>query len=201
MTDAAAAVSGKPAYHHGDLRAALLVAAETELVGRGIEAFSLRRVALRARVSHAAPAHHFGDTRGLLTALAAVGFGRFLAVQRRREEGAGADPRDRLVAAGLGYVDFAMAHPALLRLMFGSDRTDYANADLKASAGTAYAHLSDLVRDAGGGAADETATWAMVHGLADLTASGRLKPLVALEPAARDDALRAMIRRALPTPA
>ena len=59
-------------YHHGDLRAALLAAAEAELAERGVEAFSLRQVAKRAGVSHAAPAHHFGDAQGLLTALAAV---------------------------------------------------------------------------------------------------------------------------------
>eukprot|EP01036_Dinobryon_divergens_P003443 gene3443-4542_t len=53
-------------YHHGDLRAALLAAAEDELAARGVEGFSLRQVAKRAGVSHAAPAHHFGDAAGLL---------------------------------------------------------------------------------------------------------------------------------------
>ncbi|MEI5579289.1 helix-turn-helix domain-containing protein, partial [Streptomyces brasiliscabiei] len=66
-------------YHHGDLRRALLVAAEHELEEKGIEGFSLRGVAKRAGVSHAAPLHHFKDTRALLTALAGVGFERFLA--------------------------------------------------------------------------------------------------------------------------
>ena len=54
----------------------------------GIERFSLRGVAKRAGVSHAAPAHHFGDAGGLLTALAAEGFTRFLATQRAREAAA-----------------------------------------------------------------------------------------------------------------
>ena len=62
-----------------------LAAAEAELAETGIERFSLRSVAKRAGVSHAAPAHHFGDTGGLLTALAAEGFTRFLATQRARE--------------------------------------------------------------------------------------------------------------------
>ena len=60
-------------YHHGDLRSALLVAAEADLAENGIEAFSLRQVARRAGVSHAAPAQHFGDANGLLTALATEG--------------------------------------------------------------------------------------------------------------------------------
>ncbi|NRB03591.1 MAG: TetR family transcriptional regulator, partial [Rhodobacteraceae bacterium] len=65
-------------YHHGDLRAALIEAGLQELEATGTEAFSLRKVARRAGVSHAAPAHHFGDVTGLLTALAAEGFRRFV---------------------------------------------------------------------------------------------------------------------------
>ncbi|MFC7657596.1 TetR/AcrR family transcriptional regulator [Pseudonocardia benzenivorans] len=62
-------------YHHGNLRRALLDAS-AQLVGeRGPAALSLREVARRAGVSHAAPAHHFTDRRGLLTALAAEGWG------------------------------------------------------------------------------------------------------------------------------
>ena len=51
-------------YHHGDLRQALLLSAEAEIQSAGVEGFSLRKVARRAGVSHAAPAHHFGDAAG-----------------------------------------------------------------------------------------------------------------------------------------
>ena len=107
-------------YHHGDLRASLLAAAEAELADRGVEAFSLRQVAKRAGVSHAAPAHHFGDAGGLLTALATEGYRAF---QQALDDGmaqAGDDPRERQMAAGLGYIRFATARPALFRLIFGS---------------------------------------------------------------------------------
>jgi len=57
----------KSQYHHGDLKRSLLEAAEVELVAKGVEGFSLRGVAKQAGVSHAAPAHHFGDASGLLT--------------------------------------------------------------------------------------------------------------------------------------
>jgi AcrR family transcriptional regulator len=60
-------------YHHGDLRAALLAAAERELAANGVESFTLRGCARRAGVSHAAPAHHFPDVR-LLTEMAIMGF-------------------------------------------------------------------------------------------------------------------------------
>jgi len=186
-------------YHHGDLRAALLLAAEAELAAHGIEAFSLRQVARRAGVSHAAPAHHFRDARGLLTALAAEGFRQFLATQAAREAKAAPDPSSQMVAAGQGYVDFALSRPALFRLLFGSVRPDYSDPDLLAAAEAAYHHLVTQVTAAGGrDAADVAAVWAAAHGLADLLAAGRMKALDLLDEKARDTVTETVIRRALP---
>src|SRR6185503_1752884 len=64
-------------YHHGDLRDALLKAAERVLERDGLPGLTLRAVAREAGVSHAAPTHHFGDLSGLLSELAAIGFRRF----------------------------------------------------------------------------------------------------------------------------
>ncbi|MEY4985107.1 MAG: hypothetical protein RIR62_3373 [Pseudomonadota bacterium] len=185
-------------YHHGALRAALLAAAEAELSEKGVEAFSLRSVAKRAGVSHAAPAHHFGDARGLLTALAAEGFSRFLTSQHRREAKAAPDPLAQLVAAGLGYIDFALGNPALFRLIFSSDKPDFDDADLCAAADAAFGHLSEQVAAAGGREMDATAVWAAAHGLADLMASGRMRALVALDPETRDKAVVSILRRSFP---
>lgn len=193
-------------YHHGDLREALLAAAELELAAKGMEGFSLRGVAKRAGVSHAAPAHHFGDTAGLLSALAAEGFARFLATQRTREAAAPGGQPDRIVAAGLGYIDFALAHPALFRLMFSSQRPDFADPSLKAEAGAAYRHLLDHVAELRGSddpddpaaLADVTAIWAIVHGLADLMQAGRI--LKQLAPSDREALAAGVIRRCLPEP-
>jgi AcrR family transcriptional regulator len=189
-------------YHHGDLRAALLRAAEDELVARGAEGFSLRGVARRVGVSHAAPAHHFADTKALLSALAAEGFRRFLATQRARQASAPPDPHAQLLAAGQGYVAFAAAHPALFRLMFASRRPDYADAELAAAAGAAYDHLVAGVAAAHGvGAAppvDVLAAWAMAHGIADLANSGRLS-LVAPD-ASGETMVAAALERALGKP-
>ncbi|WP_434620462.1 TetR/AcrR family transcriptional regulator [Tabrizicola sp. M-4] len=187
-------------YHHGDLRSALLRAAEEELTERGVEAFSLRQVARRAGVSHAAPAHHFGDTRGLLTALAAEGFHRFLAAQGLREAQAAPDPRAQLTAAGLGYIDFAMQRPALFRLLFGSDQPDFSDPTLDAAATAAYDHLRRQVADAGGDEVAAAAAWAMAHGLADLLSNGRLKAVAALPPAARDQVLMGLLEQSFPPP-
>jgi AcrR family transcriptional regulator len=196
---AADAAEARP-YHHGDLRAALLHAAETELAERGMEAFSLRSVAKRAGVSHAAPAHHFGDAQGLLTALAAEGFRQFLAAQAAREAVADPDPASQLVAAGMGYIDFARSRPTLFRLLWQSKRPDFDNPDLVQAARAAFQHLVDQVGQAGGRTtADEAAVWALAHGLADLLASDRLRGVGSLPRDAQDAMLSGIIRRALPT--
>jgi AcrR family transcriptional regulator len=189
----------KPKYHHGDLRAALLSAAEAELALVGIEGFSLRAVAKRAGVSHAAPAHHFGDAAGLLTALAAEGFRKFLEAQAAREARAEPDPKAQLIAAGLGYVDFALSRPTLFRLIFSSNKPDFEDPTLQTASEAAYAHLVTQVRAMGGAEADVPPVWAMAHGLADLLTAGRLKSMQSLGPTERDAALAAMLLRSFPS--
>lgn len=193
-------------YHHGDLPSALLKAAEEELAVHGIERFSLRAVAKRAGVSHAAPSHHFGDLRGLLTALAARGYERLIEFQNERQIGAAADPRSRIAASGLGYIDFAIAHPALFRLMFSSDRPDRNNPDFsKASLETFERLVSETQavakknpyedKDA---MKDLMVSWSLVHGLAELIVSGRAERLLGLaklQDDERDAVLTDIIRR------
>jgi len=171
-------------YHHGDLRRALLLAAEDELAEKGIEGFSLRGCAKRAGVSHAAPAHHFTDVTGLLSALAADGFERFLSTTNGRlNAAAGRPPRERLIAMGLGYIDFARRNPALFRLMFSSNKTDPQNETLREPAATAFQQLVSSVGEKTGtdpygsrdGQLQVAATWAIVHGLAHLLLSEQMR--------------------------
>jgi AcrR family transcriptional regulator len=196
--------TAKDRYHHGDLRAALLDAAEAELREHGVEGFTLRACARRAGVSHAAPAHHFGDAKGLLTALAAIGYQRFLATQARRKHDEAPDAQAQLVAAGLGYIDFAQANPALFRLIFASDRPDHDDPELCAAARAAFSQLvADVAAVFGAnpeasaqGRAMVASTWALVHGMADLAITGRLPYL----PAGDEGMLRAILVRCLFAP-
>ncbi len=189
----------RPRYHHGDLQAALLTAGEAELAEAGIEAFSLRSVARRAGVSHAAPAHHFGDVQGLLSALAAEGFRLFLDAQMVRQAKAAPDAQSQMLAAGLGYVDFALARPALFRLMFASNRPLFESEPLRPASEAAFRHLEQGVAALGSNdPLDIAAVWATAHGISDLLASGRLKPMSALAPEARDAAVTEILRRVLP---
>lgn len=172
-------------YHHGDLRRALLVAAEQELTEKGFEGFTLRSCAKRAGVSHAAPAHHFGDMTGLLSALAAEGFERFLKVTTARVEKAGTDDPDAgMIAMGLGYVEFARANPALFTLMFSSKKPDHDDERLRQAGTAAFAQLVGGVAAMIGsedplssreGRRRVAATWAIVHGLSHLLLSQQMK--------------------------
>ena len=162
-------------YHHGDLRDALLTAAEVELAERGVSAFSLRATAKRAGVSHAAPAHHFGNVTGLLRALSERGF-RLLEAHMREKQGGGSEPFERLVAAGLGYLAFAHAHPALFELMFGTAMAEDAG---PAKENDAFKVLVEAVGAVQGtGEVDwhaVAARWGLVHGLAHLRAAKRMR--------------------------
>lgn len=197
----------KHSYHHGDLRAALLKAGESVLAETGIEGFSLRRVAREVGVSHSAPAHHFGDTQGLLAALATEGFTRFLAAMQARQTAAAPDDaRALLTASGLGYMDFALGSPALFKLMFGSERLDFCDPALDHAATAAFDHLAqDIARLRGvspyqdqGAMADVMAAWSMVHGFAALILAGRLKPLHDMDPPAREAFFAEIFARVAP---
>lgn len=191
----------RTSYHHGDLRAALMRAGEDLLTETGVVGFSLREVARRVGVSHAAPAHHFGDAQGLLSALATEGFRRLLAAMRLRQEVAGDDPADRLMASGLGYVDCARASPALFRLMFGDERIADAGPELAEAGGAAFRHLCTDVehlvgrapsRDAGA-MARVVAAWSLVHGFVTLLNSGHMRHVQDLSRNEQDDFFREVL--------
>ncbi|WP_242614567.1 TetR/AcrR family transcriptional regulator [Actinomadura roseirufa] len=163
-----------PSYHHGDLRRTILAAAVGAIAETGPAGWSLRELARRAGVSHAAPAHHFGDKTGLLTAVAAEGYTLFAEAL----EGAGTDLHD----VGLAYVRFAVDHRGYFEVMFRPDLHRADDPELTAARDRADGVLMRGVRDvrdfAPGGPGDERtaaiAAWSIVHGFADLWLSGAL---------------------------
>src|SRR5215211_2029370 len=207
----AAGEAGKSGpYHHGDLRNALLAAAEAVLAERGVEGFTLRECARRAGVSHAAPAHHFGDVTGLLTALAVVGFETLTAAMREARAGI-EDPPERLRAIGRGYVAFARRYPERFRLIVSAHRLNHDDPDLSDAGAAAFAELETAVRR-GAGAADPPLAgevqvavvnaWSVVHGFSHLLLQGQLAFFLAGNAeAALDDLLQGVLNRLTPTPA
>jgi len=101
-------------YHHGDLREALLEAAEALLREEGVPGLTLRACARRAGVSHAAPKHHFADLSELLSAVAARGFDRLTVALVDAREAAGDDPDRRFSAAQWDTPPFAAIRDSFL---------------------------------------------------------------------------------------
>ncbi|MBV5245574.1 TetR/AcrR family transcriptional regulator [Mycolicibacterium sp. PAM1] len=153
-------------YHHGDLKAVILAQAATLVAERGADGVSLRELARAAGVSHAAPAHHFTDRRGVFTALATQGW-RMLAA-------ALGESRPEFLDAALAYVRFAVDHPGHYEVMFDRSLVDPDNPELVAAQTEAGAELA-----AGVGTLDDAraredpqaaglAAWSLVHGFAML---------------------------------
>ena len=165
-------------YHHGDLRNALIQAGLAILAEEGVDALTLRAVARRAGVSHAAPYRHFTDKEALLAAIAVQGFEMLAAAVYAAADRRPSDPAAQLEEASWAYVQFALAHPAHLRVMFGGlISTPTAHPGLRIAGATAFKRLVDIVQagqQAGvivDGTPEQLAltAWALVHGLAVLS--------------------------------
>jgi AcrR family transcriptional regulator len=167
-------------YHHGNLRNALLDAVDGIIGEEGIAAVSLREAARRAGVSHSAPAHHFGDKTGLMTAYAARGFDLFGEMMRGAADGAApGGPQARLRAIGITYLRFSVEHRALFEAMFRPEFSDPDDPVLRESSRRAFGVLLEAVErldpaDLGGAEPLHAAmaSWATVHGLATLWHDG-----------------------------
>lgn len=159
-------------YHHGDLKAVILAEAATLVAERGADGLSLRELARAAGVSHAAPAHHFTDRRGLFTALAAEGW-RLLADALK-------DARPEFIDAALAYVRFALDHPGHYAVMFDRSLTDPDDAELTAAVAAAGTELAQGVgtlddsRAAQDPQAAALAAWSLVHGFSLLWLNGNI---------------------------
>jgi len=173
----------RDSYHHGDLKAAILGQAAVLVAERGADGISLRELARAAGVSHAAPAHHFTDRRGLFTALATEGFGLLAAAL--------ADARPRFVDAARAYVRFALDHPGHYEVMWDKSLYDATDAALIAAEAAAGEELSRGVAtladpkakaDPDGAA---LAAWSLVHGFSLLWLNGAVDaaadPIAAVE--------------------
>jgi AcrR family transcriptional regulator len=162
-------------YHHGDLRRAAIDAAVQAIGEDGVANLSLRDVARRLGVSHAAPRHHFGDKAGLLSAVAAEGYRRLAAALRAAYERTGS-----FLEVGVAYVRFAVEEPASFEVMYQPALYHPDDPDVVAARAEAAEMLYPRVPIDGGGATRRArleagvAAWSLVHGVATLYLSGNL---------------------------
>jgi len=180
----ATTAKANPTYYGGDLRRDLLDAA-LELIARdGPSAVSLRSLAKRLGVSHAAPANHFPDKAALFTAIATEGFELLGAAITDATGRAGPDATagQRFRATGRAYTGFALAHPAHFAVMWQRDLLHSDDPALCAASEATFALLLAGVRDVqaegwAAGADPQTVAflaWSVVHGLATLWLGGSL---------------------------
>jgi len=180
-TDTSPSKDARP-YHHGDLPRALLDAAVQAILEVGPAAVSLRDLARRTGVSHAAPAHHFGDKAGLLTAVAADGFRRLAATLREAYQATGS-----FLEVGVAYVRFAVTHRAHFEVMFRPELYHTDDPELVRARDAARALLYPPVaeganRPDGDDVRAAVAAWSLVHGLATLWLNHNLPPQLGDDP-------------------
>lgn len=182
--DAIPAVKKGSHYHHPDLREAMIRVAEQLLESDGPNGWTVRAAARIAGVSSGAPYRHFADKDTLLAAVAERGFNQLRTEIEARLAVADETPVSRLSALGEAYVSFAVSSPGRYQIMFGRDIFDRKlHPSLCTAADRTFQVLrEEMQRAQARGAlrndqpadAIAAASWAMIHGLADLLLSGRL---------------------------
>jgi len=194
ITDIMSTPAEDKRYHHGDLGPTLRRAAQEILETEGLQALSLRSVARRAGVSHAAPYRHYASREALLADVACEGLAQ-LRAELAQAGSAEGDRAERMVRIGGAYLRFATRHEGLLRLMFGSElpnRSDF----------PAVAEATALIGEEIGRALDDSAgglaLWAAVHGLAmlildDVIDLGQKQAGLAVAPSRAEILLRSLI--------
>lgn len=180
-------------YHHGNLRDALVEAAVEVVREGGPEALSLRELARRVGVSHAAAYRHFADREALVDVVAERAMEALVAaIARRLGDVVDEDPvrraRRRLVEIGAGYVEFALTESGLFRLLFtaypeppqGKESPTYDDPYSMLNEA-----LDDLVEvgylDPGVRVGADVTCWSAVHGFAVLNVEGPLRGLSDVE--------------------
>lgn len=172
-------------YHHGDLKAALINAANTLLKEKGIEALSLRTLASAVGVSHMAPYAHFKNKTELFQAIAASGFNTL--AKRQEAINHSQSAAQLILDYGTQYIEFAVANAPLYRLMLSQTQVTGPQQDMTAN------HMSDELQTASKRSYSvlvnafaqicenkdtqkirAQGAWALVHGIASLLIDGHL---------------------------
>lgn len=165
------------AYHHGDLRAALIAASFELLAETGLQRFSVAAVARRLQVSSAAPYRHFPDRAHLLSAVSAAAARDLNAAVAAAAEAAGPDPADRLPAAAGAYVRYVARTGAGLPVIYAAELYPIADDARRERTRALMTTMLDLATATGARSYQEAvllveATIAVAHGYTSLLADG-----------------------------
>jgi len=170
------AVRPKKRFHHGDLREALIAATRELLIEHGPTGFTVADACRRAGVTTAAPYKHFRDKQEILEEIVLRGFAELTAANTKAVTDGGPGTISGITAMGISYLDFAVAQPAVFRLMFGH-RSELKQID--ESGKQCLKHVIDEVANYSrkhGHTADAEAVavrlWTFVHGASSLELDG-----------------------------
>ncbi|RWB94746.1 MAG: TetR/AcrR family transcriptional regulator [Mesorhizobium sp.] len=171
-------------YHHGDLRRVVIETALDMLREEKGWQFTLREVARRAGVSHAAPYKHFPDKAALLAEIAMIGFDRLRDSLSAAKSEAPKTLRDEIAPIARAYVAFGTDNPALYRLMFSAEEGKAVGMHLNERALAVFDVLLEILRrgQAAGSIrkrpieGQAAAAWGLVHGMTMLAIDGLLVP-------------------------
>lgn len=191
----------KEAYHHGDLRRALLDATLKLVDQKGPQGFTLRAAARAAGVTPSATYHHFEDKDALLTAVAEEGFDLFHAALEEAANRPVESASERSRNVGVGYVLFAVKHPTRFRVMvgYGVQARMSRGGQVGPGARATYELVRDVLIAGLKRRPDEIVSdaevlgwWSVVHGLAFLAIDGHLGE-VGTSPKRADAVVRSVI--------
>jgi AcrR family transcriptional regulator len=177
----------KKSYHHGDLKNALVKAGAGVLAKEGLGGFSLRKVARKAGVSHAAPYAHFTDRQSLIAAISTDGFNRLYQALDQAIQLNDGDPLRQLSAGARAYVEFALGDPERYKITFsGVLEKEKNHPEFVEASQRAFSRVVSLVQDcqAAGilrpGTPDLLAVtlWSQLHGLVSLLLEGQISHTV-----------------------
>lgn len=165
-----------------ELRERLLASTTAIIREHGLAFVSLRAVARRSRVSHGAPAYHFRNKSGLLTAYAAEGYRKLVAEVKREMARVEGEGREKLLATGIAYVRFALENPEHFSIMFRGELHERQDRELLEASNEAIGILSDVLKGCvtrGQLPAERlpvtiATAWSLAHGIATLWLHGRL---------------------------
>lgn len=179
-------VAKTPAYHHGNLRQALIEAGAHLVEEKGVADISLREVAKAASVSHTAPYRHFKDKNALLTAIAETGFQHLERAIHQAVEQNPDNHRAQLIGSGVAYIRLALEHREMFHLMFGGLlQAEQASDALQLASEASFQNLVMIIhagQQAGIYKPSDSyelalTAWSLIHGFAMLASTGKLNPV------------------------
>ncbi len=169
----------KSGYHHGNLRAELLIAAIEILDESGIEAVTIRQVARKAGVGHSAPANHFPHKQALLTQLAINIFTELGNLIKSQLQSAPEGLSEKIAVFANTLVEFGLAKPNQYRLLWRRDYLDNASEELNSAMDVIYdellAVLASNKKSRVSVESKAIALWSMIQGYVSMRIDGNLE--------------------------